>query len=451
MTHQKSITLFVWSGIWLASVNGPALAAEDSAEVKRQILLLQQQNAALQAQVTKQQELIDSLNRRVAEIQQANAKHDHRLDELKSDMVRAENENNRGAGFSLGKVRITGEGGVGFFDTGSQGMFPNNEFRVDEAKLFVEAPISENAFFFSELNLATRESSDLDLRLGELYVDFADVSQLWGRDRMLNIRAGRLDVPFGEEYLSRDAIDNPLISHSLADLWGVDEGVELYGSIGKFSYVVAVQNGGVPLTRDFDSDKSVAGRLSFDPTPWLHLSVSGMRTGNLDAQDDYLSELWFGNGWFRSIGSPETTRFHANLVEGDLELRFKRGHLKAFGGYASYDDNDPNGNNQRDIYYYSVEGAFDLTRKFYAAVRFGQILADEGYPISGHGMMDAYFFNYSPTALTRNIWRLSIGLGYRLNRHLVVKAEYAFEHGKTVGEGDRDHEDLLAAEAAFQF
>jgi uncharacterized coiled-coil protein SlyX len=451
MTHQKSITLFVWTCVWLASVNRPALGAEDSAEVKRQLLLLQQQNAALQAQITKQQELIDSLNRKVAEIQQANAQHDRQLDELKNDMATTENENNRAAGFNLGKVRISGEGGVGFFETGSQGMFPNSEFRVDEAKLFVETPIWENVFFFSEINLATRESSDLDLRLGELYVDFADVSQLWGRDRILNIRAGRLDVPFGEEYLSRDVIDNPLISHSLADLWGVDEGIELYGSIGKISYVLAVQNGGVPLTRDFDSDKSVSGRLSFDPAPWLHLSVSGMRTGELDATDDYLSEIWFGNGWFRSIGSPETTRFHANLVEGDVEVRFKRGHLKAFGGYVSYDDNDPNGNNQRDIYYYSIEGLFDVTRKFYAAMRFSQILVEDGYPISGHGMMDDYFFNYSPTVLTEDIWRLSIGLGYRFNRHLVVKAEYSFERGKTVGDGDREHEDLFAAEAAFGF
>src|SRR5262245_42813806 len=239
MTHHKSITLFVWSCIWLASVNETALGAEDSAEVKRQLLLLQQQNAALQAQINKQQELIDSLTRKVAEIQQANAKNDKRLDELKSDMATTDNENNHGTGFNLGKVRITGEGGVAFFDTGSEGMFPNNEFRVDEAKLFVEAPIWENVFFFGELNIAAREKDDLDLRLGELYLDFAEVSQLLGRDRMLNIRAGRIDIPFGEEYLARDVIDNPLISHSLADLWGVDEGIELYGSVGKFSYVVA--------------------------------------------------------------------------------------------------------------------------------------------------------------------------------------------------------------------
>src|SRR5262249_5228547 len=160
--------------------------------------------------------------------------------------------------------------------------------------------------------------------------------------------------PFGEEYLYRDAIDNPLISRSASDLWGVDEGIELYGALGLVQYVVAVQNGGVSTTHDFDGDKSVAGRISYDPTRWLHLSVSGMRTGNLNANKDRLSELWFANGFFRSLGSTNTTRFHANLVEGDITFRLPRGHIRAFGGYVHYDDDDPNGNNARDVYYYSV-------------------------------------------------------------------------------------------------
>lgn len=36
-------------------------------------------------------------------------------------------------------------------------------------------------------------------------------------------------------------MENPLISHSLSDLWGIDPGVELYGTVGDFNYVVAVQ------------------------------------------------------------------------------------------------------------------------------------------------------------------------------------------------------------------
>src|SRR2546422_109393 len=238
--------------------------------------------------------------------------------------------------FSFGQINISGEGGAAFFNSGSHGQFPNAEFRVDEAKLFVEAPIWKEVYFFSELNLATRESSDLEVLLGELYLDFENVSRLWNQDRMLNLRVGRMDIPFGEEYLTRDAIDNPLISHSLSDLWGVDAGIELYGKLGKFNYVVAVQNGGPSGGRDFDSDKSVAGRVTFDPSRWLHLSVSGMRTGELRLPDDYWSELWFGCGWFLPFGSTNVTKFHADLVEGDVQIRLPHGQLKAFGGYVRY-------------------------------------------------------------------------------------------------------------------
>ena len=128
-------------------------------------------------------------------------------------------------------------------------------------KLFVEAPLWTDTYFFSELNLTQREDPTESLQLGELYVDFENVSRLWHQDKLLNLRIGRMDIPFGEEYLVRDSIDNPLITHSLSDIWGVDEGVELYGAYGKFSYVAAVQNGGHPEFRDFNSDKSITARV----------------------------------------------------------------------------------------------------------------------------------------------------------------------------------------------
>jgi hypothetical protein len=259
-----------------------------------------------------------------------------------------------------------------------------------------------------------------------------------------------MDVPFGEEYLSRDAIDNPLISHSLSDIWGVDEGVELYGTAGKFSYVLAVQNGGTPGTRDFNGDKSVAGRVAFDPTRWLHLSLSGMRTGDLAAakEEDHLSELWFANGWFRSIGTPATTTFRANLVEGDVGAHWSRGHFKAFGGYASYDDNDPLRNNARSIFYYSAEGVQNLGKKWYAASRFSQILSHKGYPIAGQGDLGRYFFG---PICTDNLWRLSLGLGYRFSENLLIKADYSIEGGHDTRGNGRTHENLFAVEAAMKF
>lgn len=418
------------------------LRATDSG-TQSELEALRKSNAALEAVVRAQATVIEGLNRRVSALESNPGE--------RTEAGPATSGTPAQGGLKLGRVNLSGEAGLAFFHSGREGAFPNAEFRLDEAKLFVEAPIWGNVYFFSELNLAQRDNSDLDLRVGEFYLDVENLFGLEKHERLANLRVGRLDVPFGEEYMSRDAIDNALISHSLADFWGVDEGIEIYGSAGRFSYVLAVQNSGVPVTQDFTKDKAIVGRLAFDPNSWLHFSVSGMRTGELEAEDDYLSELWFGGGWFRSIGGPGTTRFHANLVEGDVAVRWRNGSLKAFGGAACYDDNDPVNSNGRSLLFYAVEGRQQLSHRLYAAARFSQILADKGYPLTGLGDMGDYFFNYSPTALTTELWRLSLGLGYRFNNHLLLKTEYSFERGKTLGGKSRDHEDLFAAEAAFRF
>ncbi len=161
------------------------------------------------------------------------------------------------------RIHINGEGGVAFFDTEEEGEFPNNEFRVDEAKLFVEAAIIEDIYVFAEIDLLQREEADKRLQLGELYIEFEDVGS---KNGLFNFRLGRFDIPFGEEYLTRDAIDNPLISHSLSDIWGVDEGIEIYGSLKTLEYAFAIQNGGEPVANDFNSDKAVVGRLLYRAT-----------------------------------------------------------------------------------------------------------------------------------------------------------------------------------------
>jgi hypothetical protein len=335
---------------------------------------------------------------------------------------------------------------VGVLSSQADGRYANTDFRVIEARMYADAPIWGDVYFHGELDLATPEEDSLDAELGELYLDFENVSQLWGRDGMLNLRAGRMNIPFGEEYTRRNAIDNPLILNSVSDLWGIDAGVELYGALGKFSYVTAVQNGGYQVP-DGDGDKSVAARLGYDPARWLHLSVSGMRTGNLSVQNDVWSALWFGNGWGQSVGGAGTTWFRFNLAEGDIDLTFSHGSLRTFGGYIHYNDNDPAGHNARDMYYYCVEGVANLTRKFYTATRFSQMFARDGYPIPGEGNFNEYYYANPTTQL----WRLSLGAGYRFSKRLVVKLEYAFEHGQTASGNQRNDEDFIGTEAAFQF
>jgi hypothetical protein len=396
-----------------------------------------QQWQSLQEQVQKQQRLIEELSRKISE--------------LEKDRPAAAAETPEPAkprtGFSLGKINFGVEGGLAIFRSEARGNFPNAEFRVDEAKLFVEAPIWKEVYFFTELNITTREDSNIYLQPGELYVDFENVSRLWDKEGQLNLRIGRMDIPFGEEYLTRNAIDNPLISHSVSDIWGIDEGIEIYGAVAGVQYVVAVQNGSHPALNDHNVDKSVAARLGYKPARWLQLSASAMRTGAIGVTGDKFSELWFGNDFLRNHGSPDTTRFEANVVEGDVRVRWANGHLGASGGYLKYDDDDPFANNQREVYYYYVEGVQHITSKLYAAARWSQMLAEGGFPMVGDGDSKKYSLN----TLTETLWRLGLGAGYRFSPNLLLKAEYTLNGGEELGGVERRHENIVAGEVAFRF
>lgn len=350
------------------------------------------------------------------------------------------------------KILLSGEGGLSMFDTGADGQFPNAEFRVDEAKLFVDASPGAEVYFFAELNFTTRESID-EFEVGELYADFENISRFWSKEEQLNVRFGRMDIPLGEEYMTRDAIDNPLISHSLADVWGVDEGIEAYGRFGKAQYVFAVQNGGIPKFHDYTTSKSVAGRFSYDFTPHIHASVSALNTGALDVKNDVLSAIWFGNGFLRSLGSPATTtEFRGKFLQGDGQIQCSRGSVNASAGILRYSDNDTAADNSRDVSYYSLGGVLSLIQegqKLYSAMQYSRISADQGFPLVGNGNFGEYFF--SPDSLTQSLWRLSLGIGFRPHKNVLLKGEYNFERGELLNGGDRSEEDFVGVEAALRF
>lgn len=435
-----------------------AFGQEGVDELKKELQELRDQNRALQSQLQQQQQKIDDLTRKFAGVQETNQQLQSAVQSIQANPpVNAPGQTapEKPPGFSLGNVAITGEGAAGIFETGANGKDPNAAFRVPEARLFFDTPVWDDIFFHAQVDIVTPESADTGLYFGEIYLEFEDLLKKWNLDDLLNVRLGNIYVPFGEEYQYRFAIDDPLISHSLSDIWGYSPGLELYGSWKHLSYAIAVQDGGFDQLNDNTADKSIAGRIGFDPLPWLHLSASGLRTGDLVAGED-LSEIWFGGGFFKSIGAPitatgaygttvttTTTTYGVTLGELDATGKWKTGYLKAAGGYASYSDNNIALDDHRDIYYYYVEGLQHATGKLYGVARWSQIRAGGGYPIEG----DTETFGIS----TKNIWRLSLGLGYQLNSHLVLKAEYMFERGTLSGGGPRNHEDMVAAEAAFKF
>jgi hypothetical protein len=423
----------------LAILITPSFAADEATQ--KELRELRQENKALRDQMAKQQQFIDSLSSKVAGIEQAQKSRDENSGGEKS-LAASLTQKLTGPG----KVNLSGQIAAAYFKTASEGAFSKGEFRVDEARIFLDARAWDDIYGFIEINPMTREGYDDGVRIGEAYLDLERVFKWHGLDSLINIRAGRFYIPFGEEYQVRLPMENPLISHSLMDFWGVDEGVEIYGAHGPVQYAVAVQNGGHSATADFTSDKSVAVRIAYEPKRWLRVSASAMRTGDLSPAGDGISEMWFGNGFLHSLGGISTTRFHADLAEGDAQFLFSRGHLKLTGGGIHYDDNDRVSDNGRDVWFYGAEGMFRFTKQFYGAARFSQISADKGFPIAAHGA-----WQHFGKALTDNVWRLSLGLGYTPNPNFVFKVEYALERGTTRGSGNREHEDLFAAQAALRF
>jgi len=411
---------------------------------------LQRQNAELRDQVARQQQTIDRLSSRLDALAAATERNEQALNEIRGGGPLPERLPEPDQSALGGTVRVSGVAGAAMLDTGPKGQWPNSEFRIDDAKLLLEASVWRNAYLVAGLDLVTREANDEYFHVGELFAEWENVSGLWGRDGLLSLRAGRVAIPFGEEYAERGIMENPLISHSVSDIWGIDEGIEAFGTLGPAEYVLAVQNGGHKTLHDFDSDKSVAGRISFEPFSGFRVSASGMRTGDLNSANDGFSELWIGGGFFRSIGSPATTRlFRANLGEIDLSANWTGGRFRGTLGQARYDDDDSTADNSRRLRYYSAEAMQRVFREsLYAAARYSRIQASRGYPIVGEGAFGDYFFA-SPH--TRLLERLSLGLGYRFSPSFLLKSEYNLERRTPITGNKPPREHLIATEVGVSF
>lgn len=414
-----------------------------------QLRALEEKNRSLQQQVAAQQQALDALAAQLSELRRGAVRHDQELRELRENGSAGSEPApaaRRGA-----EIRLSGETGLALFSTGRDGAFPKPVFRPDDPKLFVEAPVLKDVYAFGELDILDRESITDGLELGELYVDFENVSgRLGGPEQLLNVRVGRFNTPFGEEYQLRGPLANPLISHSAADLWGVDGGVEAYGSSGAWQYAVAVQNGGINILHDFNADKAVTARIGWDPAQWLHLSTSAMRTGELrvaseSAPGDSISNLWFGNGFFRSLGAGYApSKFWVSLWEGDAVGRWKGGQLSASVGGARYGDNSRISGSERLIHFGFLEATQLLTPKLGIAARHSWINAPGGYPMVGMGP-------FGRAVATTDLRRTSLGFAYHFGPPLVLKLEHAWEGGHTVAGAPRGREDFFGAEVGMRF
>ena len=179
-------------------------------------------------------------------------------------------------------------------------------------------------------------------------------------------------------------------------------GLQLFGSVGSFTYALALTEGAVsnPTAADNDGLQYV-GRIGLQPTMGLKLGVSGVYAAYLNknverssafpagrSAEDYKQRMIgvdteYAAGHFQLIGEWVFNQWQVpNLAEG---------HLSHNGGY--------------------VEGKYELGPGIYYALRYGRI--DYGEIDDGQGVRIAWDYG---------VRRIETGFGYYLDRRTRIKA-----------------------------
>ena len=319
-------------------------------------------------------------------------------------------------------LRITGFGAAGFIDSGDAGTRPNGGFLVKETSLFIEADTWENSSLFFELQVnRLGKDNSVATRTGEVYLRF---DELLGD--CVGLKLGRVDIPFGEEYLWQDSIDNPLVTQSAPYPYGFDEGVVLYGDFNESTgWVASITDGTDERSIEDDSAKAITAKVYGDVTGELYVSTSFMVNG-----DAGKSALEFGGSHFQPVGAGGTSSAGASsstVVDaylGQVDLVYEptdQARLALFYGMAKVDDDDDSFD--RELAWFMLGPFYQLNSKWYTLLRYSEIGTyddDEGYHFDGKVLAGGNSaFGYDAKSLRR----LSGGVGWLPNPHTRVKFE----------------------------
>ena len=319
-------------------------------------------------------------------------------------------------------IDLYGYAAFTYLDTGGTGTSKHGSFLVKEASLFLDAQMWEHISFFSETWLLRFPQNDAFI-VGELYAKFDD---LFARDGAggIGVKVGRFEIPFGEDYLRWDANETPFITFSAADPYGIDEGVEAYGSVGGVHWIAALTNGSQGTGSDENSAKLVAAKLYGDPFGDLYLSASGLTMGAVER-----SALRFSGSAISPVGtgaastagvSPNNSVDAAGWELDGWIARSRRANVRLQVGQL-YIDDDASAFD-RDLTWFEIEPAYSLRDDLELVLRYSEIGTyedDEGYIFSGKPVAQAETFGYDSSALRR----VSAGARWTINPRLAAKVE----------------------------
>jgi hypothetical protein len=357
------------------------------------------------------------------------------------------------------RVRIGASGNAGYYGGQRNSGFDPDSFLVWDARLFVDAALGEdvrvaereifrNLGFSFEWNLV--RLGEIENDVGDFYVDFQG---FMARD-WLNFQVGRFQIPVGEAYLryGRGYADKPFVSNSFGPWWW-DEGVRLYGSDreDRLGWVASISDGDTPFNADSDGDKQVTLKLFWRPSPWLYLSASALRSGEIgSASSPAMGALWLGETWARAFGAGTGVPSFQGGVEvpdgpnqldetwlaaGDavVELQDRLRLWLAYGRYSIESAGDSS--YDRVLHYWIAElllrGAWasEVLRPFYVGVRanaLGSWDSGEGYLLDSQWRSTLGFNMESLSAY-------SAVAGWELTQNLRLRAEFTHRDIGLVG------------------
>jgi len=238
-----------------------------------------------------------------------------------------------------------------------------------------------------------------------------------------------------------------------------------------------VSDGETQFNFDPNTDKQFTVKLYADPTPWLHVSASGLRSGPMGSNSPAspaMGALWLGETWARQFGGGSGVQSFIDgvgvddgpnrlndsfLGGGDVILHFPElARIWLGGGW--YGINSPGGNlYDTDLYYWIAEvllegaAATPLLAPFYLGLRadgLGTYDSDKGYLLDSRSSGTVGYNAKSYQAY-------SMVLGWRMTDGVTLRAEYSFRdiglvNGVTDAiRGDAGSQDLYGIEIGVDF
>jgi hypothetical protein len=331
------------------------------------------------------------------------------------------------------QVTLSGYGAFSYLQTDSGGRQPGGDLIVNQASLFLDADLDDDVGLRFELWLDRFGDTNSDVDIAEAYAEIRGIADL-GEDGWLTLRAGRVDIPFGEHYRYWDSPDNPLISFPVILPYRPDEGVMLFGEYRGVGFKAAFQEGRFGRqTGNFA--KSATLRVSGEPLRDLYVSGSVFWNGKTDRTalcftGNTLSPV--GSGTVPStLGASPSAEISAAAAEADLRWSFgEGGHLHLTVGHARvYDDVDAF---DRDFTWFVVEPSYPVLPGLRLTARYseaGTYSSTEGYRFEnkpfGNGSAS---YGYD----ARRVSRLGVGVAWAARQHVIVKTEVGFDRYEAI-------------------